>query len=165
MHIHDTKPNPPDESLPLQVTSRAVSCGVWGNREDSSLKLISHVHVHVHSPSRQDADNHRSRVRQWRDTVVCGCLSVVVYVGERKPYELRIAESTHIRNENQRAYALLCRSLHTCPHLARKRSRARRARTTAVAAPDHQQGLVGAQIQEGCGQHPPGEGKTFSKAV
>ena len=48
----------------------------------------------------------------WRDPVVCGCLSVVVvYVGERKPYDLRIAESTHIRIENQRAYALLCRSL------------------------------------------------------
>ena len=48
----------------------------------------------------------------WRDPVVCGCLSVVVvYVGERKPYDLRIAESTHIRIENQRAYALPCRSL------------------------------------------------------
>ena len=36
----------------------------------------------------------------WRDPVVCGCLSVVVvYVGERKPYDLRIAESTHIRND------------------------------------------------------------------
>ena len=50
----------------------------------------------------------------WRDPVVCGCLSVVVvYVGERKPYDLRIAESTHIRNENQRWLTRCCVARYT----------------------------------------------------
>ena len=93
----------------------------------------------------------------WRDSGSCWLLCVVVYVGERKPYDH--TESPRVHNtelkRNQRAYALLCRSLHaprsnaagqsaggsrqrcqaTAPRSALRASLGRSLRLTSLRAP------------------------------